>query len=107
VPAAATTGFVTVITPSDALKSDRRFFAIPTITAIAPTTGPVGTVVKVTGNNFTGATKVTFGPKAASFTVNSATQIKATVPIGAVTSKIKVTTAGGTAASAATFTVTP
>jgi uncharacterized repeat protein (TIGR03803 family) len=107
VPAAATTGFVTVTTPTGTMESDRKFFAVPTITAFAPTSGPVGTVVTVTGYNFTGATKVTVGPKSAPFTVNSATQITATVPAGAVTSKIKVTTAGGIATGAATFTVTP
>ena len=107
VPPAATTGFVTVTTPAGTLKSDRKFYAVPTITAIAPASGPVGTVVIITGNNLTGATKVTVGPKAALFTVNSATRITATVPTGAVTGKIKVTTAGGTATSTATFTVTP
>lgn len=106
-PPSASTGFVTVATPAGTLTSDRRFIAVPTITGIAPASGPVGTVVTVTGNNFTGATKVTFGAKAASFTVNSATQIRTTVPTGATTGKIKATTAGGTATSAATFTVTP
>jgi len=38
--------------------------------------------------------------------VNSYTQITATVPTGAKTGKISVTTPGGSATSAATFTVT-
>jgi hypothetical protein len=54
-----------------------------------------------------GATKVTFGGvKATNFTVNSGSQITATVPQGAVTGKIKVTTPGGTATSKGLFTVT-
>jgi hypothetical protein len=42
---------------------------------------------------------------ATTFTVNSATQITATVPTGATTGKISVTTPGGTATSATNFTV--
>jgi hypothetical protein len=49
---------------------------------------------------------VTFGGIAATqFTVNSVTQITATVPTGAITGKIAVTTVGGMGTSAATFTV--
>jgi hypothetical protein len=46
------------------------------------------------------------GVNATNFTVNSDTQVAASVPPGAVTGKIGVTTAGGTATSAGTFTVT-
>ncbi|HVO83849.1 MAG TPA: IPT/TIG domain-containing protein, partial [Syntrophobacteria bacterium] len=60
------------------------------------------------GTNFTGATGVSFGGVAATtFTVNSATQITATVPTGAVTGKIRVTTPAGFGESAANFTVVP
>jgi hypothetical protein len=44
--------------------------------------------------------------KATTFAVNSATQVTATVPTGAKTGKIAVTTLGGSATSAATFRVT-
>lgn len=47
------------------------------------------------------------GIKATSFTVDSYTEITATVPTGAKTGKIGVTTRGGTASSSGTFTVTP
>jgi hypothetical protein len=68
----------------------------------------VGASVVITGQTFTGATIVTFGGvKATSFTVDSYTQITATVPTGAKTGKIVITTAGGTATSSAKFTVTP
>ncbi len=60
--------------------------------------GPVRTNVVITGESFTGATSVTFGGvKATSFTVNSCTQITATVPLEAKTGKISVTAPGGTA----------
>lgn len=77
----------------------------PTISSFAPTSGPVGTTVTVSGTNFTGATAVKFNGVAATFTVQSASQITATVPSGATTGPISVTTSGGTATSSGTFTV--
>jgi hypothetical protein len=71
----------------------------PTITSISPTAGPVGTVVTVNGTGFTGATAVKFNGTAAGFTVNSATQLTATVPAGATSGSITVTTPAGTATS--------
>jgi hypothetical protein len=77
----------------------------PTITSFTPTSGAVGTVVTITGTNLGGAT-VTFGGVAASCTANTAgTQLTCTVPVGAVTGKIVVTTTAGTATSATNFTV--
>jgi IPT/TIG domain len=79
----------------------------PAISSFSPASGPVGTKVVITGQSLTGFTSVTFGGvKATSFTLNSDTQITVTVPSGAKTGKIVVTTPGGTATSAATFTVT-
>src|SRR5215208_7003685 len=60
--------------------------AAPTVTSLNPTSGPVGTIVTITGTGFTGATAVEFnGVAASSFTVDSDTQIRATVPAGATT----------------------
>jgi hypothetical protein len=78
----------------------------PTPTSFAPASGPVGTSVILAGTNFTGATAVKFNGTAASFTVNSATQITATVPAGASTGTIAVTTPSGTGTSTTSFTVT-
>jgi hypothetical protein len=79
----------------------------PAISSFSPTSGPAGTKVVITGQSLTGATSVTFGGvKATSFTLNSDTQITATVPAGAKTGTIGVTTPGGTATSAGTFSVT-
>jgi galactose oxidase-like protein/concanavalin A-like lectin/glucanase superfamily protein/IPT/TIG domain-containing protein len=77
----------------------------PAITSFSPTSGEVGSVVEVTGTNFTGASAVTFNGVAAQFSVVSDTRITATVPMGAATGRIRVTTAGGTATSAQDFTV--
>ena len=77
----------------------------PTVTGISPASGPTSGAIPVTitGTGFTGASAVKFGMlNAASFTVNSATQITATAPAGtAGTVDITVTTAGGTSASGA------
>lgn len=106
VPSGATTGFVNAVTPSGTLKSNLKFRVTPVVTSFSPASGPVGTQVAITGNSFTGATKVTFGGgKVALFTVNSYTQITATVPTGAVSGKIQVTTPGGSASSPTAFTV--
>ena len=78
----------------------------PKVTSFTPASGPVGTVVTLTGTGFTGATKVAFHGTAALFSVSSAIRITATVPAGATSGTIAVTTAGGTGTSAASFTVT-
>lgn len=106
VPSSAATGFVTVTTPGGTLESNRIFLVKPKIVSFSPPSGPVGTPVTITGSGFTGATKVTFGGKASTFTVNNGGQISATVPTGAKTGKIVVTTPGGTATSTTSFTVT-
>jgi len=62
--------------------------------------------VIINGTGLTQTTKVTFGGvNATTFTVNSATKVTATVPTGAVDGKIAITTPGGSATSAETFTV--
>ena len=81
-------------------------FTGPTIGSFAPSTGGPGTVVTLTGTNFTGATAVTIGgTPATSFTrVDSAT-ISLVVGSG-TTGNIDVTTTLGTAASAIEFNYT-
>jgi IPT/TIG domain len=56
----------------------------PHITSISPTSGPVGTLVTITGSNFgptQGTSTVTFGATAATVSSWSDTQIQATVPL--------------------------
>ena len=81
--------------------------AAPTITDFFPASGTVGTVVQINGANFTGTTNVDFGGVAALFSVNSDTQISATVPFGAITGPIHVLAAQSPtkATSAANFVV--
>jgi IPT/TIG domain len=111
VPTGATTGKISVTNTIGTATSATDFtvVAAPTITSFTPAFGPVGTSVIITGTNFSGTgfttTSVKFNNVTATFVVNSATQITATVPTGATTGKISVTTPGGTATSTANFTV--
>jgi hypothetical protein len=105
VPADAITGFVSVTTPTGTVSTLTKLKVPPTVTSFSPTGGTVGTPVTITGTGFTGATAVTFGGvKTTTFTVISATEITTTVPTGARTGAIGVTTAGGSG-SKGTFTV--
>jgi IPT/TIG domain len=84
--------------------------ASPTVLAFLPLSGPVGTSVTITGLGFqdsSPATGVAFNGTAASFTVDSTTQITATVPSGATTGPISVTDSEGTGTTLLDFTVTP
>ena len=105
VPAGATTGLVKVVIPGKTLSSG-KFRVVPVVLNFSPPSGPVGTSVTITGNSFTGVTQVTFGGgKQAGYAVYSYTRITTTVPVGAVTGTIQVTTLGGTAISSTAFTV--
>jgi hypothetical protein len=83
------------------------------MTSFTPAGGTAGTIVDIHGWNFSSATLVTFGGSTyangvpAVFTVDSNSEIHATVPAGANDGLISVTTPGGTARSAAVFWVTP
>lgn len=103
VPAAATTGPITVTTAVSSVTTTTSFAVAPTITSFTPAGGAGGTLVTITGLHFTGATSVTFGGVAATFTVVSDTTISATVPASSPTGVIAVTTPAGTATSATQF----
>jgi hypothetical protein len=78
-------------------------YPAPTVTAVSPNTGLTlgGTLVTITGTNFTGTTMVDFGGVApTSFTVNSATSITATSPAIAVTGAVNVSVTNPSASSA-------
>jgi hypothetical protein len=83
----------------------------PTISGIAPTSGPAGTLVTITGSNLAlpgATTSVVFGSAACSVnaTGNPDGSLSVTVPACAVTGPIIVSTAGGAATSTQTFTLT-
>jgi len=104
-------GKISVTTPGGTATSADNFIVTPplepVITSFTPARGPVGIQVTITGNHFTGATEAAFnGLAASSFTVVSNTEIRATVPTGATTGKVRVTAPGGIVSSADDFTVT-
>jgi len=105
VPAGALTGKVTVTTGSTTLSTTSIYKVSPTIKAFSPTSGPVGTPVTITGTGLTQATKVTFNGASTTFAVESDSKITTTVPTGATSGMIAVTTKGGTITSSTIFTV--
>jgi uncharacterized repeat protein (TIGR03803 family) len=105
VPSGALTGSVTVTTGKTILTSSQTFKVTPTLTSFAPPSGPVGTSVTITGTGLMQTTKVTFNKISATFAVVSDAEVTATVPTGATTGKIAITTKGGSATSTTSFTV--
>jgi photosystem II stability/assembly factor-like uncharacterized protein len=108
-PAGATSGPIRVITPGGAATSDSDFIVLPpppTISHFAPISGGVGSNVEITGTNFIAVSAVRFNDLPASFTVRSPTRLRATVPNGATTGPLRVTTPGGVATSSNPFEVT-
>jgi gliding motility-associated-like protein len=114
VPTGATTGRISVTVGCLTNQSLTNFTigtpVLPTITSFTPPSGPVGTMVTITGTNFstTAANNtVAFNGTTAVVTASTTTSITTTVPTGATTGTITVTVAGNTATSATNFTVTP
>ncbi|MDX6513590.1 MAG: large repetitive protein [Gaiellaceae bacterium] len=81
-------------------------FVAPTISSLTPSSGPVGASVTINGTALSGASAVTFNGKPASYTIPSPAKITATVPAGATTGPVAMTTPPGSASSPAPFTVT-
>jgi len=81
----------------------------PTLTSLSPSSGPVATVVTITGNNF-GATKgtstVLFNGTVAAPTSWSATSIVVPIPAGATSGNV-VVTVGGLASPAVPYLINP
>lgn len=108
VPSGAVTGPLSVSTTIGTNTTSTNFVISGTavITGFTPSLGPTGSVVVISGGDFTGATAVKFnGTNAASFTVTAASQISATVQATASTGPISITTPNGTVTSSSNFVV--
>ncbi len=80
------------------------YVALPTVTKITPTAGPLGTQVTITGKNLLDFTAVDFGTTEATvFGIESATRIVVDSPLSSGTGPVDVTvtTAGGTSPTSA------
>jgi uncharacterized repeat protein (TIGR03803 family) len=75
--------------------------------SLVSASGKIGKTVEVLGQGFTGTTAVAFNGTAAAFKVVSDTYLTATVPTGATTGFVTVTTPSGTLTSNKQFRVTP
>ena len=89
------------------LKAYTAPAAAPIVSSLSPTSAAAGAPVTISGYGFQGATGVSFHGTSANFTVNSDTQIAATVPSGATSGTVTVTGPAGTGTSAGNFTVIP
>jgi len=103
VPDYASSGLISVSTPGGTAYSQEPFtvLANPTFT---PGCGAAGTTVTISGAGFTAATAVAFNGTPAEFSIVDATTITATVPDGATSGPISVSTAAWTATSDGFFT---
>jgi Domain of unknown function (DUF4394)/IPT/TIG domain len=102
IPLNATTGLVTVNTTAGSATSAINFIVGPTITGFSPIRGPVGTKLSISGANFSpgNPSYVSFpgfnpaDPNSDAISAPSefvsSNQIRATVPVGAVTGKIEI-----------------
>lgn len=98
IPVGATTNNINVVNPAGSAASGTALtvYPAPTVSSYAPSSGPVGTAVTITGNNFNSVTGVNFNGVAASYTVTTATTITTTVPAGATTGTVTVVNGSGT-----------
>jgi len=72
-----------------------------------PPYGKVGHTIRILGTQLTGTTRVTFNGAAARFTLAGPSEITASVPAGATTGEIRVSTPRGTFVSNLPFRVLP
>jgi hypothetical protein len=114
VPAAATSGRITVAVGANSASSPQDFMVTPsgapTIAGFAPAAGAAGTPVSVTGTNFNpvpGATKVDVNQVGAAVSAVTATQLSIAIPAATGSGKLRVTTSAGSAVSTADFIVPP
>ena len=75
----------------------------PVVISFDPVSGVAGTSVTIGGSNFTGATNVAFSGVAATFSNLTDTSIRASVPVGALTGPISVSTPNGVGSSTNNF----
>ena len=102
-----TASVATVPVQAGGSTTENIALSTPNISALSPSSGPVGTIVTISGVNFgaaQGSSTVTFAGTGATPTQWSNTAIVAAVPAGGGTGSVIVTVGGG-ASNGVTFTV--
>ena len=82
------------------------YASAPTITSFSPASGPVGTLVTITGTNLGSPTAFTIGGVSAIIVSNTGTTLVGMVMPGTVTGTVSVMTSGGNATATGSYTVT-
>ena len=83
-------------------------FGFPPFVRMSPSSGPVGTMVRIYGSDLSGATDVTFnGGVSATFTVVAPGEIDTSVPPGALFGPVRMLIPAGILVSNVVFRVTP
>ena len=105
VPGGAATGAITVLYTGGSSASPTQFIvgSPPLISGFTPAGGLAGTVVTISGSNFSLASQVSFNGQAASFSVVNGGSINATVPVGATTGPLSIAAVTGTGTSVQAF----
>jgi IPT/TIG domain len=105
VPDGATTGPISVENVDGTGFSSTSFtvLPLPSVSAFVPHSGVVGSSVTISGTDFDTATAVAFNGTPAVFSIDSASQITATVPDGATSGPISVTNPGGPGSTVGAF----
>ena len=111
VPQLAVTGKLSVTTPGGTVTTTTAFTVTlappiaPTIATFTPTSGPVGTLVTLTGTDFGKSVSVLFNGLSAKFTIASDKKLTATVPSAATTGPITIVTPDGNVSTNVSFVV--
>jgi len=111
VPAGATTGPLVVTQFDGSTGTSSSNFTVvqpPSISSFSPTSGVPGSIITISGNNFssiTGNDAVTINGTPANVTAASSTSLSISVPASATTGPIAVTVGGQAGTSSTNFTV--
>jgi hypothetical protein len=88
------------------MSSIYGYAVAPTISSFSPTSGPVGTLVTISGTNLGSPTAFTIGGKTAIVVSNTGSTLVGLVMPGSTTGLVSISTAGGTTTSIISFTIT-
>jgi uncharacterized repeat protein (TIGR01451 family) len=107
VPAAATSGRLTVTTPFGTSTNEILFHVPPRLTSVTPASGVVGDTIALNGANFVDVSSVTIGGQPVPFAVAASNLITATLANNTRSGPVAIRTPGGVIISSGPFTMRP